>query len=37
MTTELKNLYEDIIQEMIIDGINGMTPELKRMIKSAPV
>lgn len=37
MTTELKNLYEEIIQDAISEGINGMTPELKRMIKSAPV
>ena len=37
MTTELKNLYEDLIEGMIVDGINGMTPELKQMIADAPV
>ena len=37
MTNESKNLYEDLIQDMVIDGINGMTPELKKMIKDAPV
>ena len=37
MTTEHKNLYEDIIEEMILDGIKGMTPELKAVIKNAPV
>ena len=33
----MKNLYEDIIKDMIIDGIKGMTPELKKVIKNAPV
>lgn len=37
MKTELKNTYEDLIQEMIIDGINGMTDELKQLIQNAPV
>jgi len=37
MTTELKNMYEGIIQDMIVDGINGMTPELKAMIDDAPI
>ena len=37
MTTEMKNLYEDLIQDMIIDGIEGMTPEMKKIIKNAPV
>ena len=37
MTTELKNLYEDLIQDMVIDGINGMTAEIKKKIKDAPV
>lgn len=35
MKTELKNTYEDLIQEMIIDGINGMTPEMKLLIQNA--
>jgi len=37
MTTDLKNMYEDLIKEMIIDGINGMTPELKKNMLSAPI
>ena len=37
MTTEHKNLYEDIIEDMILEGIKGMTPELKKVIKNAPV
>lgn len=37
MKTELKNTYEDLIQEMIIDGVNGMTPEMKSLIQNAPV
>ena len=37
MTIELKNMYEDLIKEMIIDGINGMTPELREAILSAPI
>lgn len=37
MKTELKNTYENLIQEMIIDGINGMTPEMKSLIQNAPV
>jgi hypothetical protein len=37
MTTALKNLYESIIQDMIVDGIVGMTPEIKKMIADAPI
>ncbi|HOH62121.1 MAG TPA: N-6 DNA methylase [Bacilli bacterium] len=37
MTQEHKNLYEDLIQGMILEGINGMTPELKKLIDEAPV
>jgi hypothetical protein len=37
MKAELKNTYENLIQDMIVDGINGMTPEMKEMILSAPV
>lgn len=37
MTTTHKNLYENLIQDMIINGIDGMTPELRAMIDSAPV
>lgn len=37
MTKEMKNLYEDLIQGMIIDGIKGMTPEIKAIINNAPV
>ena len=37
MNTELKNTYENLIQEMIIDGIDGMTPEIKDIIQNAPV
>lgn len=37
MNAELKNIYEDLIQDMIIDGINGMTPEIKEMIQNAPI
>lgn len=37
MKKELKNLYESIIQDMIVDGINGMTPEIKELIQKAPV
>jgi len=37
MTTEHKNLYEDLIEDMILEGIKGMTPELKKIIKDAPV
>lgn len=37
MKAELKNLYENLIQDMIIDGINGMTPEIKQFIQNAPV
>ncbi len=33
----MKNLYEDIIEDMILEGIKGMTPELKKVIKNAPV
>ena len=32
-----KNIYEDLIQEMILDGIDGMTPELKELIQSSPI
>jgi len=37
MTKELKNLYEQLIEDMILDGIDGMTPELKDMIQNSPV
>ena len=37
MNIELKNIYEDLIQDMIIDGINGMTPEIKSLIQNAPI
>ena len=37
MTAELKNLYESLIEGMILEGINGMTPELKQIIENAPV
>ena len=37
MKAELKNLYESIIQDMIVDGIDGMTPEIKKLIQNAPV
>jgi hypothetical protein len=37
MNTELKNIYEDLIQNMVIDGINGITPEIKNLIQNAPV
>ncbi|MCK9417414.1 Eco57I restriction-modification methylase domain-containing protein, partial [Candidatus Dojkabacteria bacterium] len=37
MKAELKNLYESIIQDMIVDGIDGMTPEIKKLIQKAPV
>jgi hypothetical protein len=37
MTTDSKNLYESIIQDMIVDGIDGMTPAMKKVIKNAPV
>lgn len=37
MKAEMKNTYEDLIQEMIIDGINGMTPEIKELIQNAPI
>jgi hypothetical protein len=37
MTTELKNMYENIIQDMVLDGIKGMTPEMKTMIDNAPI
>jgi hypothetical protein len=37
MTTELKNLYEDLIKGMMIEGINGMTPELRKLIENSPV
>lgn len=37
MNTELKNTYENLIQEMIIDGIDGITPEIKDIIQNAPV
>lgn len=36
MTKELKNLYEQLIEDMILDGISGMTPELRQMIENAP-
>ena len=37
MTTELKNTYENLIQNMMLENINGMTPELKHLILNAPV
>ena len=37
MTKELRNLYEQLIEDMIIDGISGMTPELKKMILDSPI
>lgn len=37
MKTELKNLYENLIQDMIMEGITGMTPEIKELIHNAPV
>jgi hypothetical protein len=36
MTKELKNLYEELIEDMIMDGIDGMTSELKNMIQNSP-
>ena len=36
MTKELKNLYEQLIEDMILDGIDGMTSELKDMIQNSP-
>jgi hypothetical protein len=37
MTTELKNLYETLIQDMVIENINGMTPEMNELIKNSPI
>ena len=37
MTTELKNMYEDLIKEMIIEGIKGMTIEMKKLILGSPI
>jgi len=40
MTTDLissKNLYEDLNKAVILEGINGMTPELKSMIEGSPI
>jgi len=37
MKTKLKNVYENLIQDMIVDGINGMTPEMKELIENAPI
>ena len=37
MKVEMRNTYEDLIQGMIIDGINGMTPEIKELIQNAPI
>ena len=37
MLEEQKNMYEDLIEEMIIDGIEGMTPEIKELIQKSPV
>ena len=37
MDAELKNTYEDLIQEMIIDGINGMDSEIKELIQNSPI
>jgi hypothetical protein len=37
MKAESKNTYENLIQDMIVDGINGVTNEIKEMILTAPV
>jgi len=37
MNSDLKNTYENLIQDMIIDGIDGMTVEIKNLIQNAPV
>ncbi len=37
MSNDQKNLYEELIQNMILDGITGMTPELKALVEKAPV
>ena len=37
MTREHKNLYESLIQGMILDGVKGMTPELQEIIENAPI
>ncbi len=37
MSSDQKNLYESLIQDMILNGINGMTPELKSLIEKSPV
>ena len=36
MNTELKNTYENLIQQMLIDGIDGLK-EIKDIIQNAPV
>ena len=33
----LKNTYENLIQQMIMDDIKGMTPELRTIIENSPV
>ena len=37
MNTELKNTYENLIQQMLIDGIDGITLEIKDTIQNSPV
>lgn len=37
MNKELKNTYEELIHDMIIDGIVGITPEIKNLIQTAPI
>ena len=37
MNNDLKNTYENLIQDMIIDGIDGMTVEIKNLIQNAPI
>jgi len=37
MNSDLKNTYENLIQDMIIDGIDGMTVEIKNLIQNAPI
>lgn len=36
MNTELKNVYEGLIQDMIVAGINGMAPVHKKTIFAGP-
>lgn len=37
MSSDQKNLYEHLIQKMILDGIPGMTSELRMLIEKAPI